>query len=41
MAIDSLLPEEDRTSNHFSDAQQVINDKLPVLLAYAELISSK
>lgn len=36
--IDQLLPEEQRTGNHFSDAQVLLKRELPVHLAYNELI---
>jgi hypothetical protein len=35
--IDILLPDHQRTEDHFADAQRIIQKELPVLLAYNEL----
>jgi hypothetical protein len=36
--IDQLLPASERTKNYYSDAQQILQSELPVLLSYNELI---
>ena len=34
--LDSIFPESDRTKEYFADAQYILNDPMPLLLAYEE-----
>jgi hypothetical protein len=38
--IDQLLPDDQRTGDNFADAQKILQEELPVLLAYKELTAN-